>query len=179
MYAMISKYHNNLRAKWVKVIQSCPTLCDPVAYTVHGILQARILEWVAIPFSGGSSQPRNQTQVSHIADGFFTSWATREALKRLEVPWLKRLSTSACTNIRKWKYQSLSHVQLFATPWTVARQPPLSMGFSRQEYWSGYPFPSPGNLWDSGIKPRFLALQADPFLSKPPGKSIYKHIPKN
>ena len=66
MYAMISKYHNNLRAKWVKVIQSCPTLCDPVAYTVHGILQARILEWVAIPFSGGSSQPRNQTHVSYI-----------------------------------------------------------------------------------------------------------------
>ena len=46
---------------------------------VHGILQARILEWVAIPFSQGSSQPREQTQVSHIAGGFFTSWAIREA----------------------------------------------------------------------------------------------------
>ena len=46
---------------------------------VHGILQARILEWVAFPFSRGSSQPRDQTQVSHIAGGFFTSWATREA----------------------------------------------------------------------------------------------------
>ena len=47
--------------------------------TVHGILQARILEWVAFPFSSGSSQPRDRTQVSHIAGGFFTSWATREA----------------------------------------------------------------------------------------------------
>ena len=48
-------------------------------YTVHKILQARILGWVAFPFSRGSSQPNNWTQVSHIADGFFTSWATREA----------------------------------------------------------------------------------------------------
>ena len=53
----------------VKVGQSCPTLYDPIDYTVHGILQARILEWVAIPFSG------DQTQVSCIAGGFFTFWA--------------------------------------------------------------------------------------------------------
>ena len=67
--------------KWskAKVTQSCPTLCDPVDYTVHGILQARILEWVAIPFSRGSSQPRDWTQVSCIAGGFFTRWAIREA----------------------------------------------------------------------------------------------------
>ena len=57
----------------VKVAQSCPSLCDPNDYTVYGILQARILEWVAFPFSRGSSQPRNQTQVSRIADGFFIS----------------------------------------------------------------------------------------------------------
>ena len=63
----------------VKVIQSCVTLCDPMEYTARGILQARILQWVAVPFSRGSSQPRNRTQVSHIAGGFFTSWATREA----------------------------------------------------------------------------------------------------
>ena len=53
-------------------------------YIVHGILQARILEWVAFPFSRGSSQPRNQTQVSWIAGTFFTSWATREAFASLE-----------------------------------------------------------------------------------------------
>ena len=65
----------------VKVTQSCPALCDPMDYTVHGILQARILEWVAFLFSRRSSQPRDWTQVSHITGGFFTSWATREAPK--------------------------------------------------------------------------------------------------
>ena len=54
--------------------------CNPMDYTVHGILQVRILEWVAFPFSRGPSQPRKRTQVSHLAGGFFTSWATREAL---------------------------------------------------------------------------------------------------
>jgi len=63
----------------VKVAQSHLTLCDPMDYIVHGILQARILEWVTFPFSRGSSQPRDWTQVFHIAGGFFTSWATGEA----------------------------------------------------------------------------------------------------
>ena len=53
--------------------------CNPMDYTVHGILQTRLLEWATIPFSRGSSQPRDQTQVSHFADRFFTVWATREA----------------------------------------------------------------------------------------------------
>ena len=57
----------------VKVTQLCPALSDPMNYTVHGILQARILEWVAVPFSRGDSQPSNRTQVFHIEDGFFTS----------------------------------------------------------------------------------------------------------
>ena len=57
----------------VKVAQSCLTLCDPMDYTVHGILQARTLEWGAFPFSRGSSQLRDQTQVSSIAGRFFTS----------------------------------------------------------------------------------------------------------
>ena len=56
----------------VKATQSCPTICNPMDYTVRGILQATILEW-AIPFSRGSSQPRDQTHVSHIAGRFFTS----------------------------------------------------------------------------------------------------------
>ena len=59
----------------VKVTQSCLTLCDPTDYTVHGILQARILEWGALPFSRGSSRPRNRTGVSCTATGFFTNWA--------------------------------------------------------------------------------------------------------
>ena len=77
-------------ARWKSL--SPVRLCDPMAFAVHGILQARILDWVAFPFSRESSQPRDQTQVSHIAGRFFTSWATREA----------------------------------------------------QEYWSGWPIPSPG-----------------------------------
>ena len=67
------------------------------------------------------------------------------------------------------KVKSLSHVQLFATPWTVAYQAPQSMEFSRQEYWSGLPFPSPGNLPNPGIEPRSPALQADALPSEPPG----------
>ena len=63
----------------IKVAQSCPTLCDPMDCTAHGILQARIPEWVAVSLSRGSSQPRDQTRVSRTAGGFFTSWATREA----------------------------------------------------------------------------------------------------
>ena len=64
----------------------------------------------------------------------------------------------------------LSHVRLFATLWTIAHEAPLSMGFSRQEYWSGLPFPSPGDLPDPGIEPRSPALQADALTSEPPGK---------
>ena len=58
------------------------------------------------------------------------------------------------------------------TPWTVAHQAPLSMGFSRQEYWSGLPFPSPGDLPDPGTKPGSSASQADALPSEPPGKNI-------
>ena len=63
----------------VKVSQSCLTLCDLMDYAVHGILQARILEWGAFPFFRGSSHPGDWTQVCHIAGRLFTSWATREA----------------------------------------------------------------------------------------------------
>ena len=66
----------------VFVTQSCPTLCNPMdspGFSIHRILQARILKWFAIPFSRGASQPRDWTQVSHMAGGFFTIWTTREA----------------------------------------------------------------------------------------------------
>ena len=66
--------------------------------------------------------------------------------------------------------QSLSRIQLFATPWTVDQQATLSMGFSRQEQWSGLPFPSPGDLPNTGIEPRSPALQADSLPSEPTGK---------
>ena len=66
---------------------------------------------------------------------------------------------------------SCSVVSNSATPWTVAPQAPLSMGFSRQEYWSGLPCPPPGDLPNPGIEPRSPTLQADSLLSEPPGKS--------
>ena len=70
------------------------------------------------------------------------------------------------------KVKPLNHLQLFATPWTVACQAPPSMGFSRQEYWSGLPFPSPGDLPNPGIEPKSPALQADSLPSEPTGKSL-------
>ena len=74
--------HKSLWKVKTLVTWSCPTLCDPMDccppnFPVHGILWAKILEWVAIPFSSGSSQPRNRTRVSCIAGGFFTNWAIR------------------------------------------------------------------------------------------------------
>ena len=76
--------------------------------------------------------------------------------------------------------KSLSRVRLFVTPWTVAYQAPPSMGFSRQEYWSGLSFPSPEDLPNPGIEPGSLALQADTLTSEPPGKpSVYLVYFKN
>ena len=80
--------------KSLKVIQSCPALCDPMVYTVHGILQARIMEWVVFPFSRGFSQPRDRTQVSCIAGGFSTSWSHKLQLKE-----------PACQDQGSWKPQ--------------------------------------------------------------------------
>ena len=82
------------------VAQLCLTLCDPMdcsppGSSVHGIVQAKILEWVAIPSSRGSSQPRNQTQVSCIAGEFFTIWATRGALLK---PWNTKFVVLVTTN---------------------------------------------------------------------------------
>ena len=68
------------------------------------------------------------------------------------------------------KVKSLSHVQPFATPWTIANQAPLSMGFSTQEYWSALPFPSPGDLPNPRMEPGSPVLQADALPSESPGK---------
>ena len=108
----------------VFVTQSCPTLCDPMdppGFSVHGILQARILEWVAIPFSRGVSQPREWTQVSHMAGDFFIIWTTREAqdtiykLYHMIVDFLTSFNMMIPIVVRL-----LSRVQLFETPWTGA-----------------------------------------------------------
>ena len=76
----------------------------------------------------------------------------------------------------KVKVKSLRCVRLFATPWTIAHQAPPSMGFPSQEYWSGLPFPSQGDLHDPGIEPRYPALQADALTSEPPGIYSVKKI---
>ena len=78
------------KVKWSEVAQSCPTLCDPMdcslpGSSVHGIFQARVLEWIAISFSSGSSRPRDGTQVSRIVDSRFTVWATREVQENLDL----------------------------------------------------------------------------------------------
>ena len=73
----------------------------------------------------------------------------------------------------KVKVTSLSRVRLFVTPWTVAHQAPPSVEFSRQEYWSGLPFPSPGDLPNPGIEPGSPALQTDALPSEPPGKPMH------
>ena len=128
--------------------QSCPTLCDPMGYSlpgssIHGIFQARVLEWGAISFSRGSSWPRDRSRVSRIAGRRFTVWANREALA--DIGKGQALVTKLCPTL--------------AAPWFVARQVPLSMRFSRQEYWSGLPFPSAGDLPDPGIEPGYPVLK--------------------
>ena len=168
--------------------------CSPPGFSVRRILQTIILEWIAIPFSRESSQPRDWTQISHIAGRFFTSWATREAqdwsgrkqdvhhIRCLLFKWFRFKENKTKQNTSQlsfyfYKYifwplkeiwlfaivytlvvVSLSHIQLFATPWTIAHQAPLSMEFSRQEYWSGLPFPSPRDLPDPGIESGSSAL---------------------
>ena len=105
----------NMLSAAAKSLQSCPTLCDPIdssplGSSVPGILQARILEWVAVSFS--------------------SAW--------------------------KWKVKGklLSRARLLVAPWTAACQAPLSMGFSRQEYWSGVPLPSPDLIFWGGLNSR-------------------------
>jgi len=98
----------------VKVTQSCLTLCDPMDYTVHGILQATILEWVAFPFSRGSSKPRDWTQASRIAGGFFTDWATREAHINIYVYVFAQLF---CHQISLWILEGRDSVIFLPSAW--------------------------------------------------------------
>ena len=81
-----------------------------------------------------------------------------------------QLQARYLTTLHLALYASHGRVQFFVTPWTVAHQAPLSLGFSRQEYWSGLPCPLPGDLPDPGVKPRSPTLQADSSTFEPPGK---------
>ena len=143
----------------VKVTQSCPTLCNPVDYTVHGILQARILERSSLS----------------LLQGIFPTQVSNPGLPccRWILYQLSHNNESRPLMGRNGKIKGLIHVlaqsclTLGVTPWTVACQTPLSIGFSRQVYWSELPCPPPGDLHDPGIEPGAPALQADSLLSKP------------
>ena len=134
------------------VPKSCPTLVIPglclPGSSAHGTPQARVLEWVAISFSRRSSQPGNRTRVSCTVDRWFTNRAMKEAPKT----WFIAKTDTGGGGLVTKSYPTL------VIPWTITCQVPLSMGFSRQEYWSGLPFPSPGDLPDPGMEP---ALQVD------------------
>ena len=151
------------------VAQSCLTLCDPMdcslpGSSVYGISQARML---AAATAAKSFQPC-QTLCDPI-DSSPPGSTVPGILQARTLEWV----TISFSNARKVKVKSLSRVWLLATPWTAAYQAPLSMGFSRQEYWSGLsglPFPSPGDLPDPGIKPESPALQVDFLPFEPPGK---------
>ena len=130
----------------VKVAQSCPTLCDPMDYTVHGILQARILEWVAFPFSRGSSQPRDQTQVSCTA-GIL---ATHFSILAWKIPWIEepcRLQSMGLQRVGHNRATSLLLYQL------------SHKGSPRIVEWVAYPFSSGSS--DPGIELGSRALQVD------------------
>ena len=153
---------------------------SPPGSSVHGILQARILEWIAILFSRESPQPRDATQVSFIAGRFFTNWATRcitylalmcICVSNYHLVYFKCIQSRVCVCVCAHAQALLTCcVRLFAIPWTVAHQAPLSTEFSRQEYWSGLPFPPATDLPDPGIKPGSPELQANSSLTEPAGK---------
>ena len=105
----------------VLVVQSCPTLCNPMDCsppTFSGILQARILEWVSIPFSRGSSQPRVRTQVSCIAGGFFTISVTRETLKKGIYIYIY-IYTHIHTVLDLFHYRLLQYIEYSSLCYTV------------------------------------------------------------
>ena len=144
-------------------LQSCLTLCNPMDSSpsgspVHGILQARILEWVSISFFRGIFP----TQRLKLCLLFVLYWQVGFFL------FVLFFNHQSYLKVKERKL--FSRVQLFATPQTIAYQAPLSMEFSREEYQSGLPFLSTGDLPNPGVKPRSPMLQADTLPSEPPGK---------
>ena len=117
----ICRYIEHQLYSEVKFVQSCPTLCNPMAYTVHRFLQARILESVAFPFSRASSESRDQTQVSRIAGRFFTSWVTRESQEYWSVAYP---FSSRSSQPRNWTGVSCTAGRFFTSGAT--REAPVS-----------------------------------------------------
>ena len=131
--------------KWSVVAQSCPTLCDPIncsvpGSSVHGIFQATVLEWIAISFSRGSSQPRAWTQVSCIVDRRFTVWATREVSLPKVVVSLPKASSfqSSIPNFWPWHcsitYQNTLNKYYFGGRWNLLLLPSSLPGMVSRSY---------------------------------------------
>ena len=153
-----------LAAATAKSLQSCLTLCNPIdgnppGSPVPGILQARILEWVAISFSNAWKWKVKAAAAKWLQscltlcdpiDGSPPGYPIPGILQARILEWVAISSSNAW----KWKIKakSFSRVWLLATSWTAAFQGPPSMGFSRQEYWSGVPLPSPIMLRDTQIR---------------------------
>ena len=114
----------------VKITWSCLTLCNPTDYIVHVILQARILEWVALPFSRGSSQPRDQTQVSHIVGGFFYQLSHKGSPKTRE--WVAYSFSSGSSQPRNQIW--VSYIAGGSLPTELSRKPILLMVTHYQTY---------------------------------------------
>ena len=164
-----------LTLKSLSRVRLChPMDCNLPGSSVHGIFQAIVLEWGGCYFllqeifpiqgSNPSLPPCRQTLYRLSHQGSLVDY------RYSVVQQMPRAYSSCLTEtVSEW-VKSLSHVQLFATPWTVAYQAPPSMGFSRQEYWSGLPFPSPEDPPDPGIESRSPAFQADTLTSEPPRK---------
>ena len=134
-----------------KLLQSCLTLCDPIdgsppGSPIPGILQARTLEWVAISFSNAWKWKVKVKLLSRVWL-LATPWTAAYQAPPHGILQARTLDWVAIPFYNAWKWKvkmkSLSRVRLLATPWTAAYQAPPSMGFSRQEYWSGVPLPSP------------------------------------
>ena len=191
---------------------------NPMGSSVHWILQAGILEWIAIFFSRRSSQHRDQTQFSctkgiivfiyvciyfmlqlhfclHFTFIIFAFGRMAQSTIKYNFKSVKfskvthnffpQIIRKKTWNFHMWKisyhkncyccFSHLSHVQLFVTPWTIIHQVPLSLRFSRQEYWSRLPFPSQGDLPDTGIKPMSPLLTGGFFTTEPPRKPILNY----
>ena len=132
-----------------EVAQSCPTLSDPMdcslpGSSVHGIFQARVLEWGAIAFSIWTSAAKLLQSCPTLCDPIDGS--PQGSSRRFWDSPGKSTGVGCHFLLQCMKVKFLSRARLLATPWTAAYQAPPSMGFSRHQYWSGVPLPSPKNL---------------------------------
>ena len=147
--------------------------CSPPGFSVHGILQARILEWVAMPFSRGIFPTQILNSNTSLAGGFIKSLRLTKIQSlfplcgREETISINSMLGAANQRLfdelhlrNAWVLSRFSPVWLFRTPSTIAHQAPLSMEFSKQEYWNGLPFSSPGELPNPVIQPMSLMSAA-------------------